>query len=127
MKGSTMSTSTAAAATAGTSQRGRAEDSEVGMSVLATRPRYRDAGTNPGAGLLRDGGEVAGPLRVAAEGRAVGLERAPVAEARRPRPEVVAVAGPLDRFPDGLGPHLQPADRLLGRHGDDGQRLAQVE
>ena len=45
---------------------------------------------------------------VAAEGRAVGLEGAPVAQARRLGAEVVALAGPLDRGQMALHLALEP-------------------
>src|SRR5207244_10264391 len=71
--------------------------------------------------------ELPGQGRVAAPRRAVVAERAEVAQARRPGSEVVVLARPLDRAPDGRGALPQPPDGLLGRSGDDGYRLAEVE
>src|SRR5439155_24222876 len=73
------------------------------------------------------GQQLAGPGRVAPPGRAVGPERAPVAQRGDPVTEVVALAGALDRLPDGGRALLEAADRLLGRLGDDRQRLAEIE
>ena len=60
---------------------------------------------------------------VAAERRAVLLERAPVAQVRLPRPEVFAFARTLHRVPDGGDLALEPPDRLVGRRGDDDLRV----
>src|SRR5438309_6407442 len=88
-----------------------------------TAPTVPEAAPRPSAG----GDQLGGARRVAAPRRAVGLEGAPLAQRRRPGPEVVGGAGPLDRLPDGAGPLLETADRLLGGTGHDGDGLAQVE
>src|SRR3954452_22858241 len=71
--------------------------------------------------------EFLGLGRVAAPRRAVLAERAPLAQAGRPRLEVLGLAGPLDGMPDRRGPLLEPLDRLLGGLGDDGHRLLQIQ
>src|SRR5437660_12609621 len=74
-----------------------------------------------------EGEELFGLRGVAAPGRAVGPERAPLAQARRPGLEVLGLARPLDGVPDRCRPLLETLDRLLGGLGDDGDRLLQIE
>src|SRR5437879_2385191 len=74
-----------------------------------------------------EGEEFVGLRRVAAPGRAVGPERAPLAQARRPGLEVLGLAGTLHGVPDRRGPLLEALDGLLGGLGDDGDGLLQVE
>ena len=74
----------------------------------ADRPRPRPAAARAAA---RSTASVAGRLvRVAAEGRAVGLEGAESHSRDRCGPEVLALAGPLDGLPDG-------AERAAGAPG----------
>src|SRR5438309_2997872 len=71
--------------------------------------------------------ELFGLGRVATPGGAVRPERAPLAQARRAGLEVLGLAGSLDGVPDRRGPLLQTLDRLLGRLGDDGDRVLEVQ
>src|SRR5207244_1074508 len=102
----------------------KARSTRLSKSAMRRRVRLERSGT---AARLGDRDELLGLRGVATEGRAVGLERAPLAQARGPGPEVVALARPLHRGPDRAGPLLQAPDRLVARVGDDGQRLAQVQ
>src|SRR2546423_3535578 len=94
--------------------------------AMRRRVRLESSGTKVTVASA-GGDQLPGLLGVAAEGGAVGLERAPVAQPRRPGTEVVALAGPLDGGPDRAGPLLQTPDRLVAGVGHDGEGLAQVE
>src|SRR5690606_40380466 len=71
-------------------------------------------------------GQPAGGLGVATEDRAVGLEGAVAAQRRPSGPEVLALAGPLDRLPDGPERAAGPPGGAVGPVRGDGQRLPQV-
>src|SRR5262245_3214151 len=68
-----------------------------------------------------------GGVGVAAEGGAVRTERAPLAQPRGLGPEVLSVAGALDRLPHGSERAARAARRAIARLGDDGQRIAQEQ
>ena len=92
--------------------------SEGGVSHAPTTAQAR--------GLPRQRGS--GECRVAAARRAVGMERAPVAQALTSVGRKSSVrAGALDRRPDRVHLRLEGTGRLVGRGGDDGDRIGQVE
>ena len=86
------------------------------VAAAWVRNACRDRGlVRRGAGQLPVDAVGVGPRDLATEGGAVGLEAAPVAEAARVGTEVLALAGALDRHPDGGELALHPAvDRSVG-------------
>src|SRR6476659_8086044 len=92
------------------------------LRAAATRPfTPGDASASPGVY------QPIGAGGIAPEGRAVVLERAPVAQGGGVGPEVLVGAGPLDRLPDGGRTLLEAPYRLVRRLGHDGDGLGQVE
>src|SRR5438067_2752165 len=86
------------------------------------RDKIRDSSGRPNCGRhARTFGDVA------SERGAVHAERAVLAEPRRLRPEVVSLAGPLDRRPDGADLALDRPARLIGGRRADLERVAEVE
>src|SRR5204862_3707323 len=90
------------------------------------RTRSVSEGGSCGVGKIdeRSGARQSG---VTAERRAERLERAVVAQLRGPRPEVVALACPLDRSPYGAQLRIATTRRLLAGTGADLERIGEIQ
>src|SRR5438874_7661256 len=107
--------------------RSKALSTRSSKRAMRARTRSGTSGTNRRYSGGDGRQQFFGAGGVAAPCRAVLAERAPLAQPRRSRLEVLGLARPLDGLPNGGRPLLEASDRLLGWLGDDRHRLGQIE
>src|SRR5438270_3568171 len=107
--------------------RSKALSTRSSKRAMRARTRSGTSGTNRRYSGGDGRQQFFGAGGVAAPCRAVLAERAPLAQPRRSRLEVLGLARPLDGLPNGGRSLLEASDRLLGWLGDDRHRLGQIE